>query len=70
VVAPEYDLIGGAAFLPCDAFNESGEIARLHTGVTAQVIDLIAGRLDQHGCSGFATMSKSGAQHDRMCGAY
>jgi hypothetical protein len=70
VVAAEHDLIGGAAFLPCDSFNEGREIARFHTSVTAQVVDLIAGCLDQHCRSAFATVPKSSAQHDRMRGAY
>jgi hypothetical protein len=48
MIASEDDLGGVKTDARCDAFHETAEISGRHAGVTALLVDLIAGRLDEY----------------------
>ena len=66
VIAAQHDPGGGAAFLGRDPPHQCREIAWCHAGIAALMVDLIAGRLDQHGGAGRRAVAQRRAQHQRM----
>jgi hypothetical protein len=47
MIASEDDLGGVKTDARCDAFHEAAEISGRHACVTALLVDLVAGRLDE-----------------------
>ena len=68
VIAAKDNLPLGAALLPRQIVHPRHKIGGRHAGITAPMVDLVAGRLDQHGRARLAPVAKGGAQHDRMGG--
>src|SRR5580704_11764609 len=69
MIASENDPGGVKTDARCDGLCESAEISGRHAGVTAFLIDLIAGRLDEDAPSGATAQSEGGLYRDRMGGA-
>ena len=68
VIAAQHDLPLGTALLPRQIVHPRHKIGGRHAGIAAPVVDLVAGRLDQHGRARLAPVAQGGAQHDRMGG--
>ena len=55
---------------PRRAVDELAEVRRPHPGVAAVLIDLIGGRLDEHGLAGAARLAHRRLEHQRVRGAH
>ena len=66
MVAAEDQLFHIEADFGRDRLDEAAEIGRLHARIAALVVDLVAGRLDQHGRAGFHAFAQRRADHGGM----
>ena len=66
VIAAQDHQFRRAAFLRGQPEDQISEVLRRHAGITAKVVDLIAGRLDQHRLAVLSARTQSRAQDQGM----
>ena len=69
MVAAEDQALAREADPVGDPVDEGAEVGRGHAGVAALMVNLVAGRLDQHWAVVGLALAKGGLDDDRMGGA-